>query len=136
MGPQFTKEGTLTISRGADQELASIDIEIADNQEDITQGLMYRKQMDEDQGMLFLMEDADFQSFWMLNTYIPLDIIFIDEQRRIVNVRANTKPLTTDPVSSTGPARYVLEVNAGYAQRHGLRAGDLVEWQLAGPDTD
>lgn len=130
VGPQFTKEGTLTISRDADEQLGSIDIEVADNQEDITQGLMYRKSMDEDQGMLFLLEDNDFQSFWMLNTYLPLDIIFIDEQRRIVNIRANTTPLSTDPVQSTGPARYVLEVNAGYAQRHGLQAGDQVDWQF------
>lgn len=127
VGPRFTKEGELTISR-AGQTLAALDIEIADNPEDIQQGLMYRRSMDEDHGMLFLMSDNDIQSFWMLNTYIPLDIIFIDANKRIVNVAANTTPHNTDPVSSTAPAQYVLEVNAGYAQRKGLQSGDQMAW--------
>lgn len=127
VGPQFTKEGELTISRDS-ESIATIDIEIADNRDDITQGLMYRRSMEEDQGMLFLMEREEPQSFWMLNTYIPLDIIFIDAEHKIVNVAANTTPLSTDPVPSTGPAKYVLEVNAGYGQRKGLQPGDLVSW--------
>ncbi|PHI19907.1 hypothetical protein CEQ90_10165 [Lewinellaceae bacterium SD302] len=127
VGPQFTKEGELTISRDG-ASIATLDIEIADNRDDITQGLMYRRSMEEDQGMLFLMDAEEPQSFWMLNTYIPLDIIFIDAERKIVNVAANTTPMTTDPVPSTGPAKYVLEVNAGYGQRKGLRPGDQIDW--------
>lgn len=127
VGPQFEKEGELIIERDG-QKIAEIDIEIADNQADITQGLMYRSQMDEDHGMLFLMPSTEDQSFWMLNTEIPLDIIFVGEDQRIINVAANTTPGSLDPVSSTAPARYVLEVNGGYAQRKGLKAGDLLSW--------
>lgn len=126
VGPRFVKEGELTIQRG-DEQLAALDIEIADTPEDIQQGLMYRRSMEEDQGMLFLLENGP-QSFWMLNTHIPLDIIFIDTQQRIVNVAANTEPYSTDPVRSTGAAQYVLEVNAGYARRKGLRPGDQLNW--------
>lgn len=128
VGPTFTKEGELVIQRES-QELARIDIEIADNTADITQGLMYRPQMDEDHGMLFLMPSLEDQSFWMLNTKISLDIIFIGEDKRIINVAANTTPGSLDPVSSTAPALYVLEMNAGYAQRKGLQAGDLLSWK-------
>lgn len=127
VGPRFTKEGELTISRDG-SELAQLDIEFANTPEDIQQGLMYRRSMDEDKGMLFLMPDIDMQSFWMLNTYIPLDIIFVDAEKRIVNIAANTTPHSIDPVKSTGPAKYVLEVNAGYGQRKGLKAGDLLNW--------
>lgn len=127
VGPQFTKEGELLIQRNG-QEVAKIDIEIADTQADITQGLMYRQQMDEDHGMLFLMPSTEEQSFWMLNTEIPLDIIFVDDDKRIINVAANTTPRSLDPVSSTAPARYVLEVNGGYAQRKGLAPGDSLSW--------
>lgn len=128
VGPQFTKEGELIIERNGEQ-LAQLAIEIADNEADITQGLMYRSEMDEDHGMLFLMPDTDNQSFWMLNTEIPLDIIFIGEDRRIINVAANTTPGSLDPVPSTAPARYVLEVNGGYAERKNLQAGDLLSWE-------
>ncbi|MEM9835982.1 MAG: DUF192 domain-containing protein [Bacteroidota bacterium] len=128
VGPRFQKEGELIIQRG-DQAIAQLDIEIADNQADISQGLMYRPEMEEDHGMLFLMPDTDMQSFWMLNTEISLDIIFIGEDKRIINVGANTTPRSLDPVQSTAPARYVLEVNAGYFQRKGLAVGDELSWQ-------
>ncbi|MEM1359282.1 MAG: DUF192 domain-containing protein, partial [Bacteroidota bacterium] len=84
--------------------------------------------MEENQGMLFLMPSVKPQAFWMLNTYISLDIIFIGADKRIVKIRENTVPRSTDQVTSVAPAAYVLEVNAGYAQRHGLKEGDRVEW--------
>ncbi len=127
-GPQFTKEGTLSITR-AGREIVALDIEIADTREDITQGMMYRTQMAENRGMLFLMEDTKIQSFWMLNTLIPLDIIFLGEDRRIINIAADTPPKSIESVSSTAPARYVLEVNGGYAAKKGLQPGDLVSWE-------
>lgn len=126
-GPRFTKEGELNITRDG-ATIAELDIEIADNRDDITQGLMYRAEMDWDRGMLFLMEASEIQSFWMLNTLIPLDIIFVGEDRRIINIAANTPPKSIESVSSTAPARYVLEVNGGYAAEKGLRAGDELQW--------
>lgn len=127
-GPQFTKEGELRIERDG-QLLLALDIEIADTREDITQGMMYRTQMAENRGMLFLMEDTKIQSFWMLNTLIPLDIIFLGEDRRIINIAADTPPKSIESVSSTAPARYVLEINGGYAAKKGLQPGDLVSWE-------
>ncbi|MEL6356696.1 MAG: DUF192 domain-containing protein, partial [Bacteroidota bacterium] len=123
-----TKEGTLVIMR-SNQSLANLDIEFAENREDITQGLMYRASMAEDQGMLFLMPTTEIQSFWMLNTYIPLDIIFIGDDHKIINAAQNTPPKSINSVSSTAPARYVLEVNAGSFQKWGLQAGDSVLWK-------
>ncbi|WP_173021460.1 DUF192 domain-containing protein [Lewinella sp. W8] len=128
-GPTFTKEGELTISDGTTgNALVNIDIEIADNREDIVQGLMYRPQMQADRGMLFLMEAEEPQSFWMLNTLISLDIIYIDSDKEIVSIAPDTTPKSTDPIPSGAPAKYVLEVNAGFCQRHNVKLGDRVVW--------
>ncbi len=129
-GPQFTKEAELMIYRGSSEEVvADLDIEIADDEESIVQGLMYREHMEENQGMLFLMPGLEPRSFWMLNTYIPLDIIFVGADKRIVRIRENTVPRTTDPVTSEVPAAFVLEVNAGFAKRHFLEEGDRLAWE-------
>ncbi|MBC6995682.1 DUF192 domain-containing protein [Neolewinella lacunae] len=126
-GPRFTDEGDLTIFRSTTEEvLATLDIEIADDNESIVQGLMYRQSMEEDQGMLFIMPATEPQAFWMLNTYIPLDLIFIDANYRIVNIRPDNPPKSLDRITSEGPAAYVLEVNAGFAARHGLAPGDRI----------
>ena len=76
--------------------------------------------------MLFVFGTSAARTFWMKNTPLPLDIIFIDDAGKVVNVAEHTTPLTTTPIRSTGPARYVLEVNAGFADRHGIGAGAKV----------
>lgn len=130
MGPKFQKEGTLQFTDESQSNvLANIDIELAETDDDRTRGLMWRRSMEEEQGMLFIMDQQEMQSFWMLNTYIPLDILFIDEAFRIVTIRKNTKPQTLDPVPSSDPARYVLEVNGGYCDRHGIREGHFIKYQ-------
>lgn len=126
--PRFTHEGFATISRDG-ETLSQLDIEFAEDQESQAMGLMYRTSMEENQGMIFLLGDTKIQNFHMLNTYISLDIIFLDENQQIVNVAANCPPRSTDRIPSTGPATYVLETVAGYAERHGLQPGDLVEWE-------
>jgi len=128
-GPRFTDEGDLTIYRSASQEaVVEIDIEIADTEETIVKGLMYRSTMEDTQGMLFVMPAVKPQAFWMLNTYISLDIIFVGLDKRIVKIRESTTPKSTDQVTSEAPAAFVLEVNAGFAAKHGLREGDRLEW--------
>ena len=98
-GPAFIKQGELKfISKDGKKIISQIDIELAANDEKRTQGLMWRRKMEENQGMLFVMEQQEMQSFWMLNTYIPLDILFVDELRQIVTIRSNTKPQSLDPV--------------------------------------
>lgn len=132
MGPQFTKEGTLSIYPTPDTAAASakitIDIEIADNNLDIRQGLMYRQSMEMQQGMLFLLPRQEPQSFWMLNTYIALDVIFAGQDGRIVHIEANTQPHSTDPIPSQKPAKYVLEVNAGFCTQYNVNVGDQLVW--------
>ncbi len=86
-------------------------------------GLMYRKQLADDQGMLFVFPVEKRLSFWMKNTYLPLDIIFIDRNLKVVSISANAIPMTETPRESTGPAQYVLEVKAGLADRWGLKPG-------------
>ncbi|MFT7121659.1 MAG: uncharacterized membrane protein (UPF0127 family) [Neolewinella sp.] len=127
--PAFIDDGDLAIYRNsADEPLSELDIEIAGDVASIRQGLMWRREMEADQGMLFLMRNEEPQSFWMKNTYIPLDIIFINAAKEIVTIRRNTKPMSLDQVTSELPAAYVLEVNAGYADLHGVKVGDSLDW--------
>ena len=102
-------------------------VELARTRDELSRGLMWRDQLDEDAGMLFIFAASDDRTFWMKNTPLPLDIIFIDEAGKVVNVAADTTPFTTTPIRSAGPARYVLEVNAGFAKHHGILAGTMAE---------
>jgi uncharacterized protein len=122
--PQFKKEGELSFLKN-NQKLT---IEIADNEAETTQGLMYRRSMPDSCGMVFVMPDYEPQKFWMKNTYIPLDIIFLDESKKIVTIQANTTPFSEAGVESYDKAKFVLEVNAGYCKRKGIEKGDLVKW--------
>jgi len=130
-GPQFQKEGTLQFISTTGRSIEKIDIEIADDEITRQQGLMWRRSMKEDQGMLFIMESQKPQSFWMLNTYLPLDIIFVNDQFQIVKIRPNTKPQSLDQVTSVNPALYVVEVNAGFAQERNLKEGDKIQFEKA-----
>ena len=128
--PQFRKDGELSfLSSDKSETLQNIEIEIVRDEASITQGLMYRKSMDENRGMLFVMPQMGPQSFWMKNTHIPLDIIFINHNKQIVTVRKNTTPFSEKNVTSTQNALYVLEVNAGYCDKFGIKKGDFVKWQ-------
>lgn len=127
-GPQFRDEGDLSFADANGQKLEQIDIEIADDDMSRQQGLMWRKTMDEAQGMLFVMDSLEPQAFWMLNTYLPLDIIFVNDQLQIVKIRANTKPQSLDQVTSETPALYVVEVKAGFCERHNIKEGDKIRF--------
>ncbi len=125
--PQFTKEGTLAfISSSNEDTLGVLDIEIADDEAQILQGLMYRSSMKENQGMLFIFNYSSPQSFWMKNTIISLDIIFVDDNFNIVTIHTNTRPYSEAPIPSFKDARYVVEVNAGYCSRHNIKEGDRI----------
>ena len=100
--------------------------EVAATDSSRTTGLMQRRMMPEHRGMLFVFEYAQPQSFWMMNTYLPLSIAFIDEQGVIVNID-DMKPLTTDPHPSTKPAKYALEMNQGWFAKRGIKAGATIE---------
>jgi uncharacterized membrane protein (UPF0127 family) len=101
-------------------------IEVADTPKQREVGLMYRRSMPEDHGMLFDFGRPQEVSMWMQNTYVSLDMVFVGEDGRVTRVAENTEPLSTRIISSEGPARYVVELLAGSAKRIGLKPGDKV----------
>jgi uncharacterized membrane protein (UPF0127 family) len=114
---------------------ASIQVELATDDATRAQGLMYRDRMAEDHGMLFLFPESGDYPFWMKNTLIPLDMIWIDDQRRIVHVSSNVPPCKADPCPNYPPnavAKYVLELAGGVAAKHHLTNGQAV--RFAGMD--
>lgn len=127
--PVFRKDGELRFIDGkTNKMIATIEIEVADDYTEREQGLMYRDTMAENSGMLFLMEAEEPQSFWMKNTIISLDIMYADSDRRIVSIHRNCKPYSLDQITSAKPAMFVVEVNAGYTLKHGIKAGDLISF--------
>lgn len=105
------------------------DVELALDDASRIRGLMFRDNMPDTHGMLFVFDRQEPQAFWMRNTKIPLDIIYFDENLRMVSVAAGVPPCTTQncpAYPSKGAARFVLELNAGHAKRLGLQAGDTL----------
>jgi len=129
---KFDKQGELKFLSPEGEVRASIDIEIADDDFRIARGLMFRDSLAENQGMLFIFPDEDYRSFWMKNTSIPLDMIFVDSDMRIIDIHRFTKPFSEENYHSLEPALYVVEVNAGFADKYHLRIGDKIEWQRIG----
>ena len=120
-------------------EPVTVKVEVARTDAERRRGLMFRQQMAQDAGMLFLFDHPGQLSFWMRNTYIPLDMIFIEPSLRVLGIVENTEPMTDTSRSVPGDSQYVLEVNAGFSRRHGLAAGTMVRFEgegLPGPAGD
>jgi len=100
-----------------------VQVELADTDAKRERGLMFRKELPEGRGMLFLFDEEGEHTFWMKDTLIPLDLIFVDSSGRVTGIIARARPLTLEPRSG-GPSRMVLEVPGGWAAAHGVRAGD------------
>jgi uncharacterized membrane protein (UPF0127 family) len=110
-------------------------VELAIDDQTRAQGLMYRDQVRPGTGMLFIFPEDGEYGFWMKNTLIPLDIIWIDKQNRVTHVKYDVPPCQADPCPSYPPnaiSRYVLEVGAGVAKQHGLKAGDVLRFEDVG----
>lgn len=107
-----------------------VQAEIADTVSKRTQGLMFRKSLHDNQGMLFVFEKEDSYSFWMKNMQISLDIIWIDKDKRIVDIKTNVPPCkeSCQGVAPREKAQYVLEVNMGFVEKNKVRAGDKVDF--------
>lgn len=110
--------------------VSTIDIALAANDETRAQGLMDVRSMKDDGGMLFIFDVQERQNFWMANTPLPLDLIFADENFRIVHIHQNAVPFSRSGIDSMEPAKYVIEVNAGYSLKHDLRAGMTFNYTL------
>lgn len=103
-------------------------VELARTAEEQAKGLMFRTAMGADEGMVFPFDPPRGASFWMRNTVIPLDLIFVGPDGRILNIAANAIPYDETPMNSAGAAKAVLELNGGRAKELGIVAGDRVEW--------
>ena len=125
----FKKEGELQLKKAAnDSIIAELDIEIADNEFETQTGLMYRETMNSNHGMLFIFPDSRPRSFYMKNTRISLDLIYLDVDKKVVSFQENAKPFDESSLPSNAPAKYVLEVNAGLAKKWQLEVGDTMSF--------
>ena len=112
------------------QSRESFAVEIADTPESRAQGLMYREAMAPDAGMLFVYEKPTHPSFWMENTLIPLDMIFVDATGVVTRVHDSAQPLDRTPIDGGPGVQYVLEINGGVSKQLGIKPGDKVEHAL------
>lgn len=109
---------------------AAIDVQVVNTPRTRAKGLMGHTQLDETEGMLFVYDDADLRAFWMRNTYVSLDMIFVSPDRRVINIASGTKILSDTRYFSEGPAQYVVEVAAGFCEKHGIKPGDALRWRV------
>jgi len=126
---KFKKEGELQLYKAtSDSIITSFNIEIADNDYETQTGLMHRKSMAKINAMLFIFNDVQIRSFYMKNTYISLDIIYLNSDKVIVSIQRDAKPLDETSLPSLFPAQYVLEINAGLSQKLNIEIGDRMDF--------
>lgn len=129
--PQKLPMKHASIKNGED-ERAFFRVQVADTFNTRAMGLMFRKEMPQDEGMVFLFETEQPLNFWMKNTLIPLDIVYMDKNWKVVSIQKNAQPCKADPCTfypSKENARYVLEINAGLSDKLGIQEGDTVQLQ-------
>jgi uncharacterized membrane protein (UPF0127 family) len=110
-------------------------VEVADTPAKRELGLQYRRDLPVDRGMIFLFPVESEHAFWMKNTPIPLDMIFIGRDRKIVGIVEQAVPFSTDSRSVPGASQFVLEINGGLAKRYGIKAGDFVRFHDLSPES-
>ncbi|HET6528004.1 MAG TPA: DUF192 domain-containing protein [Balneolaceae bacterium] len=106
--------------------VSTIEVAVADDNQERSQGLMDVRELGESKGMLFIFENEQPRSFWMANTPLPLDIIFVNAEGEIVRIQHSAEPFSQENYVSGEPAKYVIEVNAGYAIAHDIKEGMTV----------
>ncbi len=121
--PMLAQRGTATLTT-LDGRQFKLEVEIASNDHDRARGLMFRKSMPEMAGMVFVFPEEEVRAFWMKNTLLPLDMLFIAGDGTILGIVENAEPLTTTSRSVDANAKYVFEVNGGWSARHGVVRGD------------
>ncbi len=123
------EQATLVVET-AEGRSHAFSVEVVTTPQEMALGLMYRTQLAADAGMLFVYPAPRETSFWMQNTYLPLDMLFINDDGVIHHIAKRTVPLSTAPVPSNGPVRAVLEINGGASDRLGIAPGDRVSWEM------
>lgn len=121
----IVKEGEVVFLHG-DKRIRKIDVEIAENDSERQKGLMFRPFLSDSVGMLFVFDEPSPQSFWMKNTMISLDIIYVGSDKKIVSIQKKAKPYSEESLPSFGNAQYVVEVNGGYCDKYGIQVGDTI----------
>src|SRR4051794_2874139 len=127
---QIFPTGELTIESASGKH--KFHVELATTPAQLEQGLMFRRSLAPDAGMLFDFQHPSPVSMWMKNTFIPLDMVFIDDRGRIINIAERAVPQSLDTIAAAAPARAVLELNGGTAARLGIRSGDRVVFPIFG----
>jgi uncharacterized membrane protein (UPF0127 family) len=113
-----------------------VQVELARTQDELMRGLMFRRELGESSGMLFIFPEEEIRRFWMRNTYIPLDMVFLDARRVVVGIVENAVPLDETSRGPDAPARYVVEVRGGAARQHGLTVGARAEFRNLESNTE
>jgi uncharacterized membrane protein (UPF0127 family) len=117
------------LSNDLSDTLVSIPVAVSDDPFERSRGLMYRYSMPDTVGMLFIYDRPDYLNFWMKNTHISLDIIFLDPNFKVIDIKQFTTPYSEDMIPSRGIAKYAVEVNAGFVQRIGIEIGDRISFR-------
>lgn len=118
----------LTLQKIDSSSPVTLGVEIADTDEARMRGLMFRKELGAKEGMLFIFDRDTDSPFWMKNTYLPLDILFINSNHEIVDIKEKTVPLSEELIRPNAPYRLALEVNGGFAKDHKIETGDRVAY--------
>lgn len=127
---EFKKEGVLQLFKSeTDSIISSFDIEFAEDEYETQTGLMHRGSMKNNQAMLFIFPNVQMRSFYMKNTLISLDIIYVDENQHIVSIQKNAKPMDETSLPSAAPAKYVLEINGGLSDQLKIVEGDSISFK-------
>lgn len=126
----FREDGRLTFLAG-DEPIIEIAIEIADSDSAMMRGMMQRQAFPENSGMLFVFPVEEEQGFWMANTPLSLDLVFVNADSQVVHVAKYTRPLSDETIPSIDPAQYVVEVPAGFADTYGITEATRVRWRRA-----
>jgi len=126
VGRQISYQKPVTFINSKGDSLSTVDVAVADDESERNTGLMNINNLPEDKGMLFIFNDEKPRSFWMANTPLPLDIIFVDADSNIVRIHHSTRPYDETNYSSGKPAKFVVEVNAGYCVSHDILEGGRI----------
>jgi uncharacterized membrane protein (UPF0127 family) len=118
----------LAFLNAAKDTIKIVDLEIADNDQERSQGMMYRSSMSYDRAMLFIMQYEREQSFWMRNTKMSLDIMYVNGDLEIVTIYKHTQPYSESPIPSFKKAKYVVETSAGFCDRFGIEEGNYIQF--------
>lgn len=127
-GRQLELTAEVTFINNTGDEISTIRAAVADDQQERNQGLMDVNEMPDDVGMLFIFPEEEELSFYMANTPLPLDIMFVNADSTIVRIHHNTTPFSNEQLLSEKPAKFVVETNAGYAVTHDIREGMKIKF--------